>query len=405
MSLRPPIRKRASHRLKRAVYRTAHLDGWLDQWARGDTPGARFARERVLHRLFPERRMRQSPFTGESAPATPGLARILSLVPPEDSGGASRPAQLAAELHRRGWAIEWRWALPIYPWPRLRRPQIPGVDARPLEEAEPAITPADLVLLEAPHPDLWRHARGEEQNGPLVYDAIDLWDGDLGAGWYDRTVEDDVLRNADLLVASARRLQEEIVDRVGRPVALLPNAVDANRFDPRSSPLPLQRGRPTVLYVGALWGTWVDLDLIAHLARALPEAAIHLVGPAGGRVLPSAPNIHIHGPRPWEDIPGLLAAADVAIIPFEPSRLSDAVSPLKVFEYLAMQRPVVATRMPELDGLPGVTTATEPEEFARAVRSAGRAEPDLEAIASFVSENTWTRRVDRLLELNRSIRR
>jgi hypothetical protein len=251
MSLRPPIRKRASHRLKRAVYRTAHLDGWLDQWARGDTPGARFARERVLHRLFPERRMRQSPFTGESAPATPGLARILSLVPPEDSGGASRPAQLAAELHRRGWAIEWRWALPIYPWPRLRRPQIPGVDARPLEEAEPAITPADLVLLEAPHPDLWRHARGEEQNGPLVYDAIDLWDGHLGAGWYDRTVEDDVLRNADLLVASARLLQEEIVDRVGRPVALLPNAVDANRFDPRSSPLPLARGRPTVVYVGS----------------------------------------------------------------------------------------------------------------------------------------------------------
>lgn len=405
MNPRPPLHKRTSHHLKRALYRAAHLDGWLDRWARGETRARSLVRERLLLRLFPERHMRQSPFREAPTPPTPGLARILSLVPPEDSGGASRPAQLAAELHRRGWAIEWRWALPIYPWPRLRRPQIPGVDARPLEEAEPAITPADLVLLEAPHPDLWRHARGEERNGPLVYDAIDLWDGDLGAGWYDRAVEDDVLRNADLLVASARRLEEEIANRVGRPVVCLPNAVDATRFDPRSTPLPLRCGQPTVIYIGALWGAWVDLDLIAHLARALPEAAIHLVGPAGGRVLPSAPNIHIHGPRPWKDIPGLLAAADVAIIPFEPSRLSDAVSPLKVFEYLAMQRPVVATRMPELEGFPGVVTAADPTEFARAVRSAGSTCPDSETLASFVSENTWPRRVDRLLELTRSIRR
>ena len=33
MNPRPPLHKRTSHHLKRALYRAAHLDGWLDRWA------------------------------------------------------------------------------------------------------------------------------------------------------------------------------------------------------------------------------------------------------------------------------------------------------------------------------------------------------------------------------------
>ena len=397
-------RKLLSHRLKLAWYRCASLDARIDTMLgepnADDSAWQRWARERLLHALLPERRLRGAPF-GPSCDGHAGTVRILSLVPPGDTGGGSRPAQIGAELHRRGFTIEWRWALPIFPWPRLRRPAVAGVDARHVDDPPGPPTTADLVLLHAPHPRLCALARAGSRTGPVVYDSIDVWDGPLGAGWYDRAEEDRAVADADLLIASARVLRDEIETRSRRPVHLLRNAVDPATFTPTAAADLLPTGRPTVIYVGALWGPWVDLSLVETLSRRCPRATIHLIGPPGDRALPAAPNVHVNGPRPRPEIPGLLAAADVAIVPFAPGRLSAAVSPLKVFEYLAMARPVVSTRLPELEGVPGVTLVDDAEGFARAVECAARQPFPHAAVRAFLQDHTWSRRVDLLLELTR----
>lgn len=402
---RSPFRKRLAHGLKRAWHACGPIDAWVDdalEAAAGEeSPEAKTLGARARLRLFPERRLRASPFVADqSGSGRAGLVRMLALVPPEDSGGGSRPAQLAAEFHRRGFAIEWRWALPIYPWPRRRRPAIAGVDARPWHEIPSSQRRADLVLLEAPHPRLGEIALATPRHGPIVYEAIDLWDGELGVDWYDPACERAWIERADALTASSLLLRDQLAASSGRPVDLLPNAIDLASFRDHATTAPaLTRGAPTIIFVGALWGAWVDLDLLSELARRLPEAALHLVGPSGDRVLPRAANIHIHGPRPRNEIPGLLAAADVAVIPFAPGRLSEAVSPLKVFEYLAMGRPVVSTPLPDLDGMPGVRLAQTPDAFACAVEEAAHAAFPSAAVEDFLQEHTWARRVDRLLEI------
>ncbi len=397
-----PAVKRLSHALKRAWYRCAFVDAWVEERLSGSAVS-----QTILHRLLPERQLRRSPFASSSTSAAArGLVRILSLIPPEDTGGGSRPAQLAAEMHRRGFSIEWRWVLPIYPWPRLRRPQVPGVDAQHLDDAPTTPDPAELVLVEAPHPRLVRAALDGAHHGPVVYDAIDAWDGALGAGWYERDAEDRLIAEAEHLAASSELLREELHARSGRAVELLPNAVDPALFTrPTTPPTKRLEGTPAVVYVGALWGEWVDLSLIERIARAHPAATIHLVGPAGDRVLPRASNIVIHGAQPRERIPALLAAADVAIVPFTPNRLTAAVSPLKVFEYLAMEVPVVSTALPDLEGVPGVATANDAESFVQAVGSARAAPFPRDAVRAFLAEHTWDRRVDRLLEITRRVRR
>jgi glycosyltransferase involved in cell wall biosynthesis len=400
-----PLRKQIAHRLKHSWYQCAPLDAWvdakLDEPAPSEATWRSWPRENLLHRLLPERRLRSSPFGPRTAERTE-IVRVLTLVPPEDTGGGSRPAQLAAELHRRGFRIEWRWALPIFPWPRLRRPVVAGVDARHVDDPPADTATADLVLLEAPHPRLCELARSGARSGPLIYDAIDVWDGALGAGWYDLPEEDRIVAEADHLVASAHLLRDELAARSGRAVQLLPNAVDLDRFRPdQSAAVGLQSGTPTVAYVGALWGEWLDLSLVEGLARRCPDAEIHLIGPPGSRATPAAANLHLHGPRPRDEIPGLLASADVAIVPFAPGRLSAAVSPLKVFEYLAMERPVVSTRLPDLEGVPGVTIADDAEAFARAVESAPRKPFPRDAVRTFLADHTWSRRVDQLLALTR----
>lgn len=397
----PAALKRLSHRLKTALYRQAKVDAWLDERLDGRRGDRLDLGRRALLRLMPERRLRASPFDLEAiTDASRGIVHVLSLVPPEDTGGGSRPAQLAAELHRRGFTIEWRWVLPIFPWPRLRRPAISNVDAQHLDEAGFERT-ADLVLVEAPHPRLVEAARTAARRGPIVYDAIDEWDGDLGAGWYEPAAESDIIARADVLVASARSLQRDLHTRSGRAVELLPNALDPTRFHPSTPAAPIEKGRPTFSYVGALWGPWVDLDLVARLAAECPESRIHLIGPAGSRRLPRAGNILAHGAVPREAIPGILAASDVCLIPFEPGRLTAAVSPLKVFEYLAMERPVVATALPDLEGLPGVTIAHDADAFVRAALESASTQFPTEEVRLFLREHTWARRVDRLLELTR----
>ncbi|HEY8514990.1 MAG TPA: glycosyltransferase [Candidatus Binatia bacterium] len=403
-----PLRKRLSHRLKASLFRSERLDAWIDRHAGFfDGSATRSALlQRASLRLMPERASRHSALAAAAdSPATRGTMMILTLVPPEDGGGGSRPAQLAAELRRRGFAIDWRYALPIFPWPRRTRPRIDGVSVRWLGERGGAAArePRDLrlVLLEAPHPALCREASRVDPS-LLVYDAIDVWDGELGRGWYDASAERWTLERARHLIASARTLADDLAARAGRSVHLLPNAVDRGTFDPavaRPTPPDVRRGTPTVVFVGALWGEWVDLELVARLASELPEATIHLVGPAGTRALPQAPNVFALGLKAQRDVPAYLQAADVAIVPFRPGRLTDAVSPLKSFEYLAMHKPVVSTRLPELADVPGVTLADDAASFVSAVRRAAAEPVDVAAVEAFLARHTWAVRVDELLAL------
>ena len=389
--------------MKTALFGRPALDAWLDdRLAPGAPLGASPLGEAFL-RLLPERAVRVSPFATHAAHPSRGTVLLLTLVPPEDTGGGSRPAQLGAELHRRGFAIDWRHALPIFPWPAQRRPAIRGLQVSFSGDAgQPPLPQAPaFVLVEAPHPCFARTIRGLPGDVTVVYDAIDVWDGVLGAGWYDPTAESAVLARADVLIASSALLRDELVARLRRDVALVENGVDPRVFDParpRIVPSDLRRGAPTVVYVGSLWGDWVDLDLVAGVARALPRAAFNLIGPAGSRRVPAADNVFVLGPRPQRDVPAYLAGADVAIVPFVTGRLSAAVSPLKAFEYLAMARPVVSTPLPELAGVPGVAIATDATSFAAAIAGAARAPFPREDAAAFVARHTWQARVDRLLE-------
>jgi glycosyltransferase involved in cell wall biosynthesis len=394
-------RKRLAHELKRALFRRATLDAWLDdRLAPGRALGAT-ALGRSFLRLLPERAVRVAPF-GERA-AGGGSLVLLTLVPPEDTGGGSRPAQLAAELHRRGWTIDWRYALPIFPWPSLRRPAVPGLGVTFLDGSSgggPPLQDPTLVLVEAPHPLFLEVLERLRPGTRVLYDAIDVWDGTLGAGWYDAAAETAILGRATALAASSALLRDELAQRTGRDVALVENGVDPHVFDatvPRPAPPDLRRGAPTVVYVGALWGDWVDLDLVAAVARMMPEASFNLIGAAGTRRLPAAGNVVALGPRPQREVPAYLAAADVAIVPFVTSRLSAAVSPLKAFEYLAMARPVVSTPLPELRDVPGVTIADDASAFSAAIVAATLRPFPREQAAAFVAGHTWQARVDRLL--------
>jgi UDP-galactopyranose mutase len=85
---------------------------------------------------------------------------------------------------------------------------------------------------------------------------------------------------------------------------------------------------------------------VALLADAHPDWQIVLVGPVvkiDPRTLPHRPNVHYFGQRKYDELPRFLAGWDVALLPFAMNESTKFISPTKVLEYMAAEKPIVST--------------------------------------------------------------
>jgi hypothetical protein len=220
----------------------------------------------------------------------------------------------------------------------------------------------------------------------LVYDFIDEAHEDVYAiSEATRARHAALLVEADLVAVTADRLAEQVraVRPAGRPVLDSPNAADVAHFARPSTrwarPLPraLRRlgDRPVAGYYGAL-ARWVDWELLDALAAARPELVIVLIGAdydgalAASGLVARRPNVLALGPRRYVELPAYLHRFDVAMVPFVKSELTDATSPIKLFEYLAAEKPVVTTDLRECRKIAAVRAASSTEEFVRLVDDA-----------------------------------
>jgi glycosyltransferase involved in cell wall biosynthesis len=108
--------------------------------------------------------------------------------------------------------------------------------------------------------------------------------------------------------------------------------------------------RPVLGYFGVI-DERLDYELIAQLAHSFPDASVVMVGPlAKVRLedLPSATNIHWLGQRSYEDLPSLVKAFDVCLMPFALNAATQYINPTKTLEYLAAGKPVVSTAVPDV---------------------------------------------------------
>ena len=236
---------------------------------------------------------------------------------------------------------------------------------------------------------------------PLVYDRIDLHVGFPGVPARIETVEARLIREADLVCATAGLLAERPRE-VSPQVLLLPNGVDLAAFP---APAAVRRtGSPVAVgYVGAL-GPWFDVEAVAAAARAFPDWRFRLAGQVEDpevAALAGRPNLETVGEIPFADVPSFLARLDVALVPFRDLPLTRAVDPVKLYEALAMGLPVVARRLPETErwAEPLVYLYDDPAGFVRQVRRAVEQQsPELARERRRVAEGeSWDRRADALL--------
>jgi glycosyltransferase involved in cell wall biosynthesis len=221
----------------------------------------------------------------------------------------------------------------------------------------------------------------------LVFDLVD----DLSAygGDHQNHIEYQVQRlvkECDLLVVTAKTLLDRYGSSVARAVQVA-NGFDAELFSPervgmRITPLLSEVPRPILGFIGTLF-SYIDFDLLEQVARVHHDKSLVLVGPVEAHAkqalarLRELPNVVHIGGQPQSEIPVYVGAFDVCLNPFLRGRVADSVSPLKVYEYLAMGRSVVSTPM----------KALQMEDVARAVVFANDANEFCEQISRCLDED------------------
>lgn len=190
------------------------------------------------------------------------------------------------------------------------------------------------------------------------------------------------------------------------PAAVVPNGVDPRLWlEPDQAPswfseLP----GPRFLYVGTL-DDRLDVEALRSVARAWPEASIVLVGPLIDRphLAPALAeqNVHLYGAVSREGVAALAHAADACLVPHRKTPLTEAMSPLKLYEYLASGSPTVATDLEPVRRVDGPVLRVPPGgDFVAGLRLALAAGPAAEIERRrFIAANSWSSRTFQVLEL------
>jgi len=186
-----------------------------------------------------------------------------------------------------------------------------------------------------------------------------------------------------------------------------PHGVDAKLFarasDPATEiPEPARALKgPVVGYFGSIH-EWIDVELIAWLARSRPQWTFLLVGYAAIKVpeLEALPNVVLAGAQPYATLPTWAKAFHAAIIPYRRNRQVENANPLKLREYLATGKPIVAVSNPEIARFASVVRIADgKEDFLQGLEQVLADGPEhgaAERMAS-VADQTWDRRVEDVL--------
>ncbi|MDI3423354.1 glycosyltransferase family 4 protein [Streptomyces luteolus] len=214
------------------------------------------------------------------------------------------------------------------------------------------------------------------------------------------------------------------VPRLRRPggpeVVSVPDCADLPAATGTTATLP---GRPDALKVGYVGHLYPGrgIDVVFDLAASLPEADFHLVGGtdedlAHWRGRPRTPNVYFHGHLPPAELHPYYRAFDLVLAPYQRrvavaggmGDISRWISPMKLFEYMAHGKAIIASDLPVLrevltDGVNCLLC--RPEDVAAwtaAVRRLADAPEERAALGETAErvlsgEYTWRARVDRVL--------
>jgi Glycosyl transferases group 1 len=166
-----------------------------------------------------------------------------------------------------------------------------------------------------------------------------------------RQMDAAMIAKADVILTTSQSLHDHVT-RTGKLVSMLTHGVDIDHFamiPDREHPVLARICGQRIGFFGVI-DDRLDQALIRAVASARPDVAIVFAGPVLSMPtqLSELPNIHFIGSIAYAHLPFFVAGLSALILPYKVDDSTVAIAPLKLKEYLATGRPVIATSMHEV---------------------------------------------------------
>lgn len=262
------------------------------------------------------------------------------------------------------------------------------------------------------HPFWWQLVSHLSPEYEIIFDCMDDISCFSNTEPFLIDLEKKLLSESDKLIVSSQHLYNKY--RQFQEPTLIRNAADVIHFynyvnkDIENKNYKFRREsdgeKIHVGYVGAI-AEWFDVDLLRDAANANKDIVYHLCGAVSAKKpteLEKVDNITMHGEIDYADVPRFLKEMDVLTIPFQLTPIIQACDPVKFYEYSAMGKPTVTTRLPELKRASHLAFFVDSsEEFVFQIHKAYEKIADeefIDSLKTFALENTWSHRAEAFLE-------
>jgi hypothetical protein len=268
-----------------------------------------------------------------------------------------------------------------------------------------------FFVAEFPHPNFLTVAIKLRREGfKILYDIIDEWEAFHEVGqaiWYKKQIEEAFVVNANFITAVSQPLNDKF-NFLRKDIHLIPNGFDPSFLGGHQNVAQSHfTGSDVKLgYFGHLTPSWFDWEFLKEIFRVADvknlDLRISLIGygePDLDKILGDYQDrIDFHGKVPPSELFNHVKDWDLAMIPFIHNDLSEAVDPIKIYEYLYFGLPVIVKGISHLQNLPRTFVVTNAEEFIDTVITL-RENPQEEQKDIDLTEFTWEKRFSELMRI------
>ena len=270
----------------------------------------------------------------------------------------------AASTARPGWLARLRKALP----PMVLEPATVALNAADYVRVRSTIRSFQAELLYKRHArnDIGALTAARHSGVPSVLEVNCLFTGSgyrafepMAFEGVAAALERHALRIANARIAVSTPLAGQITKLSGMPALIVPNGVNISRFDPAlAAPDKIREkfGLGSALVIGwtGVIREWHGLELLLDAIAQIPAAHLFVAGdgPARGALqerahaLRMSTRFTVTGRIAHTDMPSHIAAMDIAVVAADRTGVA---SPMKLLEYMAMGRAVIAPRLPNIE--------------------------------------------------------
>jgi glycosyltransferase involved in cell wall biosynthesis len=224
-------------------------------------------------------------------------------------------------------------------------------------------------------------------------------------------MERELLKKVDMVIVVSKELFDS-KSKFNDNTYLIPNGVDFGTYNSvyngvTEKPLDVAMLESPIIGYSGLISSRLNLDLIEDVAEERPDWSIALVGSVSEKCkailneLCKKRNIWYLGLKSHDKVPHYIKAFDVCIIPYRITEETQNLSSLKLYEYMAMGKPIVTSDFKSIDKLKKyVRVAKQKNDFIKYIEDSLN-EKNSDKVSerrSFAADNTWENRIMRISE-------